>query len=412
MVERISLTTSQTSGTKISTNGASHDREKLDALRGQLPAVTCTRYFNAGSNGPIPRPAHEALISQATADLTMGRCDLAFYGKRQGESAHLRGTIAGLFNANVSEVAIMRSTTEGMNAALNGVLWRPGDEIITTHLEHICLFAAIGSVSHRFGVTVRTVNIGDGGGDVLSAIAAAVTPRTRVIAISHVQWTTGAVMPLAEIAQFARERGILTIIDGAQGAGQVAVDFHALGVDAYCQAGQKWLCGPNSSGFMLLRDDRLGDFRTSYLRYGTFDPAGYVVPPPGAARFEMGETYGPAIAAFDRGLEWLRDDVGFDWLVARNAALGKRCIGALKTVDGITIGTPEGNMAGMVCFNIPGMHPKDVSDRLAERGQTIRFVDQRPSDATARISTAWWTTEVEVDELVAEIADLAKTVQS
>jgi hypothetical protein len=72
------LTTSQTSGTKISTNGASSDREKLDALRAQLPAVTCTRYFNAGSNGPIPRPAHETLISQATDDLTMGRCDLAF----------------------------------------------------------------------------------------------------------------------------------------------------------------------------------------------------------------------------------------------------------------------------------------------------------------------------------------------
>ncbi len=412
MTERTSLSTTQTSGPQISTNGASPDREKLDALRSQLPAVTCTRYFNAGSNGPIPRPAHDVLLNQATEDLTMGRCDLAFYGKRKDESVHLRETIAGIVNANVSEVAIMRSTTEGMNAALNGVLWRAGDEIITTHLEHICLFSAIGSVSHRHGVTVRTVNIGDGGGDVLGAIASAVTPRTRVIAVSHVHWTTGAVMPLAEIADFARERGILTIIDGAQGAGQVEVDFHALGVDAYCQAGQKWLCGPNSSGFMLLRDDRLGDFRTSYLRYGTFDPAGYVVPPPGAARFEMGETYGPAIAAFDRGLEWLRDEVGFDWLIARNAELGKRCLNALKEVEGITIGTPEDKMAGMVCFNIPGMHPKDVSDRLAERGQTIRFVDQRPSEPTARISTAWWTTEEEVDELVAEIAELAKSVQS
>jgi L-cysteine/cystine lyase len=395
----------------VKSNGSFPDREKLDGLRNQLPAVTATRYFNAGSNGPIPIPAHQALVEQATEDLEVGRCDLAFYGKRKDESTQLRETIAGIFNANVSEVAIMRSTTEGMNAALNGVLWRAGDEVITTQLEHICLYSAIGSVSHRFGVTVRTVDIGDGGGDVLGALAKAVTPRTRVIAISHVQWTTGAIMPLKEIADFARERGILTIIDGAQGAGQVAVDFHALGVDAYCQAGQKWLCGPNSSGFMLLRDDRLGDFRTSYLRYGTFDTAGYVTPPPGAARFEMGETYGPAIAAFNTGLEWLRDEVRFDWLVARNAALGKRCFDALKKVDGVTVLTPEGKMAGMVNFNIAGMPPKDVSDRLAERGQTIRFVDQRPAMASARISTAWWTTEEEVDDLVAAIADLASKAE-
>jgi hypothetical protein len=200
---------------KIGKNGVYPDRERLDSLRAQLPAVSVAGYFNAGSNGPIPRPAHEILIRQAVQELEAGRCDLAFYGERVSESAGLRGTIAGIFNSRVSEVALMRSTTEGMNAALNGVFWQPGDEIITTQLEHPGLFVAIASVSHRHGVTVRTVNIGNGGGDVLAEIAAATTPRTRVIAISHVQWTSGAIMPLAEIAEFARERGILTIIDGS-----------------------------------------------------------------------------------------------------------------------------------------------------------------------------------------------------
>jgi L-cysteine/cystine lyase len=392
---------------KISKNGATPDREKLDALRSQLPAVTAVRYFNAGSNGPISIPANDVLLERVREEFTLGRADLAFYGKCRDVSTCLRETIAGIFNAKVSEVAIMRSTTEGMNAALNGVMWRAGDEVITTQLEHICLFSALASVSHRHGVTVRTVDIGNGGGDVLSAIAQATTPRTRVIAISHVQWTSGAVMPLEEIARFARDRGILTIIDGAQGGGQLMVDFKALGVDVYCQAGQKWLGGPNSSGAMLMREDRLGDFRTSYLRYGSFDTAGYVLPPAGAMRFEMGETYSPAMAAFDRGLVWLRDDVGFEWLTARNAALGKRCLKALRKVKGVTVTTPEQNMAGMVCFNITGMHPTTVSERLAEQGHVIRFVDQRPSEPTARVSTAWWTTEEEVDELVEKIADLA-----
>jgi L-cysteine/cystine lyase len=397
---------------KIGKNGVYPDRERLDSLRAQLPAVSVAGYFNAGSNGPIPRPAHEILIRQAVQELEAGRCDLAFYGERVSESAGLRGTIAGIFNSRVSEVALMRSTTEGMNAALNGVFWQPGDEIITTQLEHPGLFVAIASVSHRHGVTVRTVNIGNGGGDVLAEIAAATTPRTRVIAISHVQWTSGAIMPLAEIAEFARERGILTIIDGAQGGGHVEVDFRALGVDVYCQAGQKWLCGPNSSGFMLLREDRLGDFRTSYLRSGTFDAAGYVTPPPGAARYEMGESYGPAVAAFDCGLQWLRDDVGFKWLIVRNLSLGKRCLQGLKKIKGITIGTPENNRSGLVCFNIPGMSPQAVSERVRERGHIIRFVDTRPSEPTARVSAAWWTTEEEVDDLLGAIEDVARKAQS
>jgi selenocysteine lyase/cysteine desulfurase len=163
---------------------------------------------------------------------------------------------------------------------------------------------------------------------------------------------------------------------------------------------------------MLLREDRLGDFRPSYLRYGTFDTAGYVTPPPGAARYEMGETYGPAVVAFERGLQWLRDDVGLPWLAKRNLALGKRCLEGLKKIKGVTIGTPEGNASGLVCFNIPGMHPQAVSERIRERGHVIRFVDQRPSEPTARISTSWWTTEHELDDLLNAIDDLARKARS
>lgn len=382
------------------------DRMKLERLREQLPALAATRYFNAGSNGPIPQVAHDTLLEMAAADLAKGRADLSFYGRCQGECAALRETIGGIFNAKPLEVGIMRSTTEGMNAALNGVTWRPGDEVITTQLEHPGLFSPLAAISHRQNITVRTIDIGNGGGDVLQQISEAVTPRTRVIAISHVQWSSGAVMPLAEIGRFARERGILTVIDAAQGGGQVQVDFTSLNVDAYCIAGQKWLCGPNSSGIVLMREDRLGDFKPTYLRGGTFDPHGYIVPQPGAARFEMGETYGPAIASFDRGLRWLRDDVGFDWLTERNSALGRQCYDGLKRLKGVTVSTPSHAMAGMVCFNVDGMHPKVVSETLAVRGFTIRYVDVRPCPVTARVSAAWWCTEDEVDELVAEIGKL------
>ncbi|MER3485696.1 MAG: cysteine lyase, partial [Chloroflexota bacterium] len=84
-------------------------------------------------------------------------------------------------------------------------------------------------------------------------------------AISHLQWSSGAVMPLAEIAALARERGILIIVDGAQSVGQIRVALHELGVDAYAMSGQKWLCGPNGTGALYLRRDRFADITPVYL---------------------------------------------------------------------------------------------------------------------------------------------------
>jgi L-cysteine/cystine lyase len=383
------------------------DHAKLTRLREQLPAVAVTGYFNAGSNGPIPQVSYEILKSSWENEFTAGRASLSFYGTGAQKLASLRSTIASIFNADISEVAITHSTGEGMNAAMQGILWKPGDEIVTTNLEHPALFFAAASVVQRFGLVMNTVDIGYGEGDVLARLKTAITPRTRLVMISHLQWSSGAVMPIKEIAAYCRSKGILTVIDAAQGGGQLNVDFHDLDVDVYSMAGQKWLLGPNASGIMLVRKESLGHFRPSYVRGGSWDEFGYFTPAAGATRFENGEMFGPAIEAFDKGLQWLRDDVGFAWLAARNVALGKRVHKSLSRTKHVTVTTPTANMAGMICFNVAGMHPRDVSTALAERGYTIRYVEARPCPTSARISASWWTTEDEVDGLCAAIAEVA-----
>src|SRR5688500_12666149 len=157
-------------------------------------------------------------------ELQHGRIGPDYYTAVHGDTRRTRATIAGIFAADPTEIALMRSTTEGLNVALMGVEWRRGDEVITTQLEHICLFSVLGLLSHRHGVIVKTIDIGDGGGDVVAALAAAMSPRTRAVAISHVQWSTGAVLPLAEIGALCHPRGVLVIVDAAQAVGQIAVD--------------------------------------------------------------------------------------------------------------------------------------------------------------------------------------------
>jgi L-cysteine/cystine lyase len=153
----------------------------------------------------------------------------------------------------------------------------------------------------------------------------------------------------------------------------------------------------------------MGQILPTYLRYGAFDQFGFVVPPPDASRYEMGEAFNPAVRGQAAGLRWLRDEVGFDWLTARNRELGQRCAEGLSKIEGVTVTSPRDRMGGLVCFTVEGKGVKEVSDAVYEKGYTIRFVDQRPGPSVVRVSTGWWCTEEEVDGLVAAIADVARS---
>jgi L-cysteine/cystine lyase len=377
-------------------------------LRAQLPATARTVYLNAGTNGPLPTAVHEALVAASQSELDCGRIGPGVAeGVREG-NRRLRATIAGVFGADADEIALMRSTTEGLNVAIFGVEWNRGDEVITTNLEHGGLFSPLGLLAHRHGAVVRTIDIGHGEGDVVDQLVSACTQRTRAIAISHLQWSSGAIMPLKTVAAEARRRGIVTIVDAAQAAGQIPVNLHDLGVDAYALSGQKWLCGPGGTGALYVRRESLGLFRPTYIRYAPFDPAGFVVPRPGAARFEMGEFYNPAIRGQEAGLRWLIEEVGLDWLYARIVALGQRCWRGLIDTPGVAVTTPQDRMAGIVCFNVDGWPAKALAEALVTRGFTVRHVDQRPCPLTVRVSTGWWNTEDEVDGFVATVGELAQ----
>lgn len=380
---------------------------KVDALRAMLPAVHQTRYFNVGTFGPIPVVANEAAEAVMRAELERGRIIPGGYLLNRERNRRVAALAAEVFGADADEIALTHSASEGLNTALMGLTWNAGDEVITTREEHPGLLLPLSLLSHRHGVITRYAEIGDGGSGVVAAIAGKITARTRVIALSHVLWSTGAVLPLREISALAREHDLLVIVDAAQSAGHVPVDLHDLGVDAYAMAGQKWLCGPEGSGFLYVRRDRFTDIAPTFVRYGQFETSGYFLPAAGANRYEIGEFSGPVIAALEATLRWLRDEVGLDWAYERNALLGQQCYRALETVPGVSLATPASAMGGIVNFSIAKMTPQDVVTALAERGHTIRYVDTRPCTVSARASIGWWNTEEEVAALAQAIADLA-----
>src|SRR5215213_4717438 len=380
---------------------------KVDALRAQLPAVQTTGYFNTGSNGPIPIVAYEAADAVARRELEQGRIVPGAYTDNRDRNRRFAAMAAAIFGADGDEIALTHSATEGLGTALMGMTWNPGDEIITTFEEHPGLLLPLALLARRFGVVTRYADIGDGSSGVVEALGSRITSRTRVIALSHVLWSTGAVLPLREISELARQHEVIVVVDGAQSAGQVPVDLHALNVDAYAMAGQKWLCGPEATGLLYVRRDSFADIAPTFARYGQFEPSGYFIPAQGAMRYEIGEFYSPAVAAQEAALRWLRDEVDLAWAFDRIATLGAEFRRRLTSIDGVKVATPSEPMAGLVNFTIAGLSSQDVTSQLYERGYTIRYVETAPCTVSARASLGWWNTAEQVAGLAAAVADLA-----
>lgn len=383
------------------------DVEKIRRLRLELPATVATGYFNAGTNGPLPRKVHETIVGAAERELIAGRIMPGVYEGHAAHKERVREILASIFGGKPDEYAITRSTNDGLNIALNGIAWQRGDEVVTTALEHPGLMAPLALLANRRAIVIRVADVGDGSGDVVAALERAMTPRTRVIALSHVLWSSGAVMPLRDISEMAARYGAIVVVDAAQSAGQVPVDLGESGVAAYAMSGQKWLCGPEGTGALYVRASRFADIAPTHVRYAQADLSGYVLPAPGARRYEMGEAYAPSILGMEAALLWLRDDVGFDWLHQRIVTLADRFLDGLAAMPELTVCSPKGKIGGLVCFNVARMEPAAVAAALYERGQTIRYVAYPPGPTVARASIGWWNTEDEVDALLREISALA-----
>jgi L-cysteine/cystine lyase len=226
-----------------------------EALRAEFPVLEHRAYLNAGTCGPLPRAALATLSEIAEHATAEGRAG-GYYELFVETRDRLRAAYAGVLGAEPADVAITTSTSEGIARVLLGLGLSPGDEILTAHDEHGGLVGPLIGARDRLGITVREVP--------LAEIAGAAGPRTRLIACSHVAWTTGEVVSALD----ALPAELPVLLDGAQGAGAVAIDVAALGCAFYAGSGQKWMCGPVGTGMLWISPawrDRLSAVSPTYV---------------------------------------------------------------------------------------------------------------------------------------------------
>jgi L-cysteine/cystine lyase len=366
-------------------------------LRDDLPSVALCAYLNAGTNGPLPRPAADAMAGAAAESCRVPRIGMAVYAAVGELRERARAAVARVIAAPAEDVALTSSTTAGIGLVAAGLDWREGDEVITTTEEHPGLLGPLELLRRRRGVEVRAVPAAE--------VAASVGPRTRMVAVSHVLWTTGAVLPVDEIVAAARERDAFVLLDAAQAAGTIALDVPALGVDFYALSGQKWLLGPMGTGALWVAPehrDRLAPAMPGYL---TFVGGDVNTLRPDAGRFDPGTIDPVTLAGLAAALEWVENLPGGRdaWLALRERRTAAFA-DALRAEPMVEVVEVPGARSGLIALALPtGVDPADVTAALAERSVLVRFV---PGTPYLRISVGPWNDDDDLERLLRGLRDV------
>jgi L-cysteine/cystine lyase len=391
------------------------DDEKLAAVREALPALGAGIYLNTGSVGPLPSETAAAMAELVEYELKVGRAHPDDWDRFIERMAEARAAVAAVIGADVDEIAIVHSASQAMNAAIWSVDVGPGDRIVTTQAEPAGGLGPVRVVADRFGaeVAVADVGLGDDDDRTIAAFDAAITDRTRIVALSQVLRTSGARLPVRAIAELAHQRGARVVIDGSQAVGAMPVSVADLDVDFYALPGQKWLLGPEGTGALWASPAALADAKPwngSWFTFERITPAGFALHGT-ARRFDDSGQYRPAVTGLARSCGWLSMYVGLPWVHARGLATAAAAADRLAAIEGVELLTPRDAMATLVTFRIAGW-PSD--EALAELGSRA-FVIARsiPELDALRLSVGFFTTDEEI-ERVATVVELlaAHTPQS
>src|SRR6476659_3311532 len=185
---------------------------KVDQIRQEMPATLNTVYLNTGTCGPLPRRTVTAMQATIMEELEQGRIAPNHYPGIMAAKTAAKEAVAGVLGCTPNDVAIAGRTTDGMNIAIAGYRWQRGDEIITSNIEHPGGLMPTFLTKRRYGTRVRVADIGVGElktSDTVRKFEELVTPRTKMIVISHISYTTGAVLPVKEITAMAHSHDIL-----------------------------------------------------------------------------------------------------------------------------------------------------------------------------------------------------------
>jgi len=369
-------------------------------------------HFNNGSIGATPRAiveAHKAYLDR----METNPYGYAWSGYPEARSEAVLDKASEFVGGRQGLMLLTRNTTEGMNLVATGIRWREGDEVLTTDHEHAGGLICWLHMEQMAGIKVRQIHlptpIADRG-EILQRIEDGITDRTRVVSVSHVNTTTGLLMPLAEIADITRPKGIFLVCDGAQVPGMLDVNVADLKVDAYASSSHKWMLAPKGTGLLYISGRVVSDIRP--ISASTGERNNYAVYMAGG-----GTRNTPLMLAHGDTMDF-HTIIGKPRIEARVRQLNAYLRQRLSGFPNLTPVTPEdpGLNSAMVSYRLEGTTVGQLKSALGDRRITIKQTGYNwvlsgnsiPNESVPviRLSTHIYNDEAQIDRLVDQMAEI------
>jgi selenocysteine lyase/cysteine desulfurase len=376
-----------------------------DMVRSQFLIEPDLTYMNNGSLGPMPLAVVEAK-DRAARYLAANPIDYHLNAERED----VRTRLAAFVGAHADEIAITRSTTEGMNIFAHGIDWSPGDEVLMCTHEHPGGYGAYRTLEARTGIRIKWLDLPtppQNREEILDRYRQAMSPRTRVVVASHMTFVSGLLMPVRGLAELAHSQGALLSVDGAHPLGMLALDLGGLGCDHYAASGQKWLLGGTGTGLCFIRRDVQ---ERVWPLLGFADAQRQAPDPLGARKYEMsGQQNLPSVSGLGAAIR-LQERIGKARIEARVQALGRQLRDGLGAIPGVRLWTSVDSRlsAGLTSFTVGEVPMHNVARAVRER-TGIYVLPMPAGDLNAvRVSTHFYNTPTDVERLLATVRHIAE----
>ncbi|WP_119300926.1 aminotransferase class V-fold PLP-dependent enzyme [Dongia deserti] len=335
----------------------------IGRLRADTPACEKLIHFNNAGSSLMPTPVYRAVLDHLALEQTIGG-----YAAEDQACPILEDfydAFATLLNCDRAEIAYVENATRAWDMAFYSLPLKEGDRILTVEAEYVSNFLAFLHQARRRGLEIDVVPSDAGGQLDLNAMERMITPKTRLIAITHVPTQGGLVNPAEEVGKIARRHGITYLLDACQSVGQMPLDVEKIGCQLLSGTGRKFLRGPRGTGFLYVSKDIIDRLDPPFidLHAANWTDARNFEIRPDARRFENWESYVAGRVGLRAAVGYALA-LGLDQIRDRVSMLADRLRASLSELPGVKVQDLGRVRSGIVTFTKEGEQPRDIQARL------------------------------------------------
>lgn len=383
----------------MTTDTLTEARVDWDRVRDAYPEQTPLLNLNNAAVSPPPKVVEQAVIDAYR--LTNRNPDYNMWSRIDLALPAIKRELAALIDCDEGEIALNRNSSEGLSTAIFGIALKPGDQVVICPWDYPSARAGWQQRAQREGIEVVdcAFDLLASDEEVIAAYTAALGPKTRVLHLTHMIHWNGRVIPVTELCRIARERGILTVVDGAQTFAQMPVSFRDIGCDYFITSLHKWLGAPVGNGMLVVNRDSIA---ATWPLLAPFDK-----PEPVIDKFDHWNlgTYNSAVQSGIAPAIEVHKTIGAAAMHERLRALSRHWVRQAQDIPGFRLHTPVDTptLGAVVLFSIDGRDMRALERTLREEHKVHVKFRQVWDLGALRVSPHVYMTEAELDRFVAAL---------